>query len=149
MKTAYVVSLLINEEFDSNVVYHKNQIKLEQNCCFIIHKSPGNHQKDVFLDDMGKWERGRNKDVKYGEGVDKSIEKALDENEEEYNKIWKIKRCIHSHHESRDFHRVIIFIEQKDFIFVQYYFDADKHPVNTFKRHVNLHSSKKSYKPIK
>ena len=33
-----------------------------------------------FLDGMGKWERGRIKDVKYGESVDNSIEKALDEN---------------------------------------------------------------------
>ena len=36
--TDYVVFLLINEECDSNVVYHKNQIKLEQNCFFIITK---------------------------------------------------------------------------------------------------------------
>ena len=28
--TTYVVSLIINEEFDSNVVCHKNQIKPEQ-----------------------------------------------------------------------------------------------------------------------
>ena len=65
------------------------------------------------------------------------------------NKIWNIKQCIHYHHESRDFHRVIIFIEQNDFIFVQYYFDDDKHPVNTFKRHGNSRSSKKSYKRTK
>ena len=47
--TAYVVFLLINEECDSNVVYHQNQIKLGQNCFFIIHKSSVNHQKDVFF----------------------------------------------------------------------------------------------------
>ena len=44
---------------------------------------------------------------------------------------------------------LIIFIEQKDFIFVQYYFDDDEHPVNTFKRHGNSCSSKKSYKRTK
>ena len=55
--TAYAVSLIINEEFDSNVVCHKNQIKPEQNRCFIIQKSSLNHQKDVFSDDMGRWER--------------------------------------------------------------------------------------------
>ena len=90
--TAYVISLIINEEFDSNVVYHKNQIKPEQNCCFIIQKSSLNHQKKtVFSDYMGRWERSRIKHLKYGESVDNSIEKLLDENEEEYNKIWNIK----------------------------------------------------------
>ena len=147
--TAYVVSLIINEEFDSNVVCHKNQIKPEQNCCFIIQKSSLNNQNDVFSDDMGRWERSRIKHLKYGENVDNSIEKVLDKNEEEYNKISNIKRCIHYHHESRDFHRVITFIEQKDFIFVLYYFDDDEHPVNTFKRHGNSRSSKKSYKRTK
>ena len=147
--TAYVVSLIINEEFDSNVVCHKNQIKPEQNCCFIIQKSSLNHQNDVFSDDMGRWERSRIKHLKYEENVDNSIEKVLDKNEDEYNKIWNLKRCIHYHHESRDFHRVIIFIEQKDFIFVLYYFDDDEHPVNTFKRHGNSRSSKKSYKRTK
>ena len=87
--------------------------------------------------------------MKYVESVDNSIEKVLDENEEEYNKIWNIKRCIHYHHESRDFHRVIVFIEQKDLIFVQHYFDNDEHLVNTFKRHGNSRSSKKSYKRTK
>ena len=110
--TAYAVSLIINEEFDSNVVCHKNQIKPEQNRCFIIQKSSLNHQKDVFSDDMGRWERSWVKHLKYGENVDNSIEKVLNENEEEYNKIWNIKRCIHYHYESRDFHRVIIFVRQ-------------------------------------
>ena len=58
-------------------------------------------------------------------------------------------RCKIALFEWRDFHRVIIFIEQKDFIFVQYYFDDDEHPVNTFKRHGNSCSSKKSYKRTK
>ena len=108
-----------------------------------------NHQNDVFSDDKGRWERSRIKHLKYVESVDNSTEKVLDENEKEYNKIWNIKRCIHYHHESRDFHRVIIFIEQKDFIFVQYYFDDDEHPVNTFKRHGNSRSSKKIHKRTK
>ena len=116
--TAYVVSLIINEEFDSNVACYKNQIKQEQNCCFIIQKSSLNHQKDGFSDDMGRWERSRIKHLKYGESADISIKKVLDENKEEYNKIWNIKRRIHFHHESRHFHRVVIFVEQKDFIFV-------------------------------
>ena len=58
-------------------------------------------------------------------------------------------RCKIALFEWRDFHRVIIFIEQKDFIFVQYYFDDDEHPVNTFKRHGNSHSNKKSCKRTK
>ena len=144
--TAYLISLIINEEFDSNVVCHKNQIKPEQNCCFIIQKSSLNHQKDVFSDGIGRWERSRIKHLKYEESVVNSIEKVLDENKEEYNKIWNIKRCIHYHHESRDFHRAIIFIEQIYFIFVQYYFEDDEHPVNTFKQHGISCSSKKSYK---
>ena len=55
----------------------------------------------------------------------------------------------HCHHDSRDFYGVIIFIEQKDCIFVQYYFDDEEHPVNTFKRHGNSRSSKKSYERTK
>ena len=76
-----VVSLIINEEFD-NVVCHKNQIKPEQNCFFVIQKSSLNHQKDVFSYDIGRWERSRIKHLKYGESFDNSIEKVLDENEE-------------------------------------------------------------------
>ena len=49
VNTADVVSLIINEEFDSNVVCHKNQFKAEQNCCFTIQKSSLNHQNDVFF----------------------------------------------------------------------------------------------------
>ena len=147
--TAYVVSLIINEEFDSNVVCHKNQIKPKRNCCFIIQESSLNHQKDVFSDDIGRWKRSRIKHLKYGESLNNSIEKVLDKNEDEYSKIWNIKQCIHYHHESRDFHRVIIFIEQKDFIFVQYYFDDDEHPLNTFKRHGNSRSNKKSCRRTK
>ena len=98
---------------------------------------------------MGRWMRSRIKHLNYVENVDNGIEKVLDENEKEYNKIWNIKRCIHYHHESRDFQRVIIFIEQKYFIFVQCYFDNDEHPVNTFKQHDNPRSSKISYKRTK
>ena len=108
--TTYVVSLIINEEFDNDVVCHRNQIKPEQNFCFIIQKSSLNHQKHVFSDDMGRWKRSQIKHLKYGESVDNSLEKVLDENEEEYNKIWNIKVCIHCHHENRDFHRVINYI---------------------------------------
>ena len=144
--TAYVVSLIINEEFDNNVVCHKNQIKSEQNCCFIIQKSSLNHQKDVFPDDMGRWERSRIKHLNMEKASIIVLEKYLTKMKRKNNKIWNIKQCIHYHHESRDFHRVIIFIEQNDFIFVQYYFDDDEHPVNTFKRHGNSRSSRKSYK---
>ena len=73
--------MIINEEFD-NVVCHKNQIKPEQNCFFVIQKSSLNHEKDVFSDDIGRWERSRIKHLKYGESFDNSIEKVLDENEE-------------------------------------------------------------------
>ena len=59
------------------------------------------------------------------------------------------KAMCHCHHESRDFYGVITFIEQKDCIFVQYYFDDDEHPVNTFKRHGNSRSSKKTYERTK
>ena len=44
---AYVVSLLVNEKFDCNVVCHKNQIKPKQNC-FMIQKSSLNHQNIFF-----------------------------------------------------------------------------------------------------
>ena len=84
--------MIINEEFD-NVVCHKNQIKPEQNCCFVIQKSSLHHQKNVFSDDIGRWERSRIKHLKYGESFDNSIEKVLDKNEEECNKIWNINRC--------------------------------------------------------
>ena len=40
-----------------------------------------------FSGDIGRWERSRIKHLKYVESVDNSIEKILDENEEEYNKI--------------------------------------------------------------
>ena len=57
--TGYVVSLLVNKAFNENKVCHKNQLKPSQNCCFIIKKSSSNHEKDVFSDDMGRWERSK------------------------------------------------------------------------------------------
>ena len=57
------------------------KIKLNQNI-FVIQKSSLYHQKDVFSDDIGRWERSRIKHLKYGESFDNSIEKVLDENEE-------------------------------------------------------------------
>ena len=97
-----------------------------------------------FLDNMGRWERSPIKHLKFRESVDNITEKVL-----ECNKIWDIKCCIRFHHESRDFHEIIICIEQQDFISVHNYFDDVKHPVNTLKQHDNSCSNKKLYKRSK
>ena len=91
-----------------------------------------------FLDNMGRWERSPIKQLKFRESVDNITEKVL-----ECNKIWDIKCCIRFHHESRDFHEIIICIEQQDFIFVHNYFDDVKHPVNTYS--MIIHALIKNY----
>ena len=54
-----------------------------------------------------------------------------------FENTWKVRRYIHYHHKSRDFHRVIIFVEGSDFIFVQYYFDGEEHEIDTSNPHGN------------
>ena len=60
-----------------------------------------------------------------------------------FENTWKVRRYIHYHRISRDFHRVTIFVERSDFFFVQYYFDGEEHEIDTSNTHGNSNVTKK------
>ena len=71
-------------------------------------------KKDVFSGNLGRWERSGSKSLKFGESIDGFLEKIIDEQEENFDHIWHVKRFIYYHHESKDFHGVMIFIDGMD-----------------------------------
>ena len=57
--------------------------------------------------------------------------------------------ALHYHRKSRDFHRVTIFVEGTNFIFVQYYFDGEEHEIDFSNPHGNSNVTKKPYRRTK
>ena len=98
---------------------------------------------------MRRWERSKTKSLKYGKSIDGFLEKINDGQEVDFDHIWNVKRFIYYHHQSEDFHRVMIFIDGVDYIFVQYYFEDEEHLVNITKQHSNSKSNAKSYRRTK
>ena len=47
----------------------------------------------------------------YGKSIDGFLEKITDEQEVDFDDIWNAKCLIHYHHESKDFHKIMIFID--------------------------------------
>ena len=88
----------------------KTKSKLLLYCQEITLKS----KKDVFLGNLWRWEQSRTKSLKYGKSIDRFLEKVIDDQEVDFGHIWHVKRFIYYHHESKDFHGVVIFIDGMD-----------------------------------
>ena len=71
-------------------------------------------KKDVFSGNLRRWERSGTKLLQFRESTDGFLEKIIDEQEENFDHIWHVKRFIYYQHESKDFHGVMIIIDGMD-----------------------------------
>ena len=111
--TTYVVTLLVLTKFDDNVICTKNPVRPQKNCIFIVRKSSLEDERDIFSvsDGMGHWEKSKTKTMLFGKNRDNKIVRVLPEDDCFFENTWKVRRYIHYHRKSRDFHRVTIFVE--------------------------------------
>ena len=130
---------------------HKEPSQTQKNCIFIVRKSSLEDERDIFSvsDDMGHWEKSKTKTMLFGKNRDNKIVRVLPEDDCFFENTWKVRRYIHYHRKSRDFHRVTIFVEGTNFIFVQYYFDGEEHEIDTSNPHGNSNVTKKPYRRTK
>ena len=142
--TTYIVTLLVLTKFDDNVICTKNPVRPQKNCIFIVRKSSLEDERDIFSvsDGMGHWEKSKTKTMLFGKNRDNKIVRVLPEDDCFFENTWKVRRYIHYHRKSRDFHRVTIFVEGTDFIFVQYYFDGEEDEINTSNSYGNTNVTK-------
>lgn len=68
----------------------------------------------------------------------------IDEQEVDFDRIWNLKRFIYHRHESKDFNKIMTFINGVDYALVQYYFDDEERYINITKQHDNSKSNTKS-----
>ena len=136
-------------EFSDSATCTKNPIRPQKNCIFIVRKSSLEDGREIFSDDMGHWEKSKTKTMLFGKNRDNKIVTVFPKHNCFYENTWKVLRYIHYHRKSCDFHRVTIFVDGTDFIFVQYYFDGEEHEIDTSNPHGNSNATKKLYRRTK
>ena len=120
-----IASLLIFQNFDKKQVCSRTPIRPLRNLSFIVQKSKLSHLDDIFSDDLGYWVKSKVKSIKY-EYLGDRVTSIVDRNDEKFENCYNIKRHIIYHHKSNNFHKVILTVENVDYIFLQYYFDQNE-----------------------
>ena len=149
-----IASLLRFQNFDKKQVCSRTPIKPLWNLCFIVHKSKLSHFSDIFSDELGHRVKSKAKSIKC-EYLEDQVISIVNRNDEKVEKCYNIKRHIFYHHKSNDFHKVILTVENVDYIFLQYYFDENEHKVdinapngNAKRLKTPLRSTKESVKDV-
>ena len=125
VSTADIASLLIFQNFDKKQVCSRTPIRPLRNLSFIVQKSKLSHLDDIFSDDLGYWVKSKVKSIKY-EYLGDRVTSIVDRNDEKFENCYNIKGHIIYHHKSNNFHKVILTVENVDYIFLQYYFDQNE-----------------------
>ena len=140
--TTYVVTLLVLTKFDDNVICTKNPVRPQKNCIFIVRKCSLEDKRDIISDDMGNRKKSKIKTMPFGKTETVKLWEFFPRTIVFFENTWKVQRYIHCHCKSRDFHRVTIFVEGSDFIFVKFYFDWEEHEIDTSNPHGNSNVTK-------
>ena len=148
VSTTDIASILIFQNFDKKQVCSRTPIRPLQNLCFTVQKSKLSHFDDIFSDDLGHWVKSKAKSIKC-EHLGDQIMSIVDRNDEKVEKCYNIKRHIFYHRKSNDFHKVILTVENVDYIFLQYYSDANEHEVDINPPHCNAKRLKKPHRHTK
>ena len=138
--TSSTVNLLMKVKFPQRGVRKTNPVKTSKNATFIVDKSFLESERDVFADDQGHWIKSKTKTFTFG-GTYVKIDKH---NQGSFDKVIKVTRYIYYSRSSPDFHRVVPFINESRYIFMQYYFDYGEHDIIVQQPHGN---SKRNTRP--
>ena len=111
------------------------------NVSLLIDKTKLPHENDVLCDLHGKWELSRKKLLDFVQ-VNSSLEKADATNMNNSNLIY-VQRRIYYNVDPRDFHKVLISVQNYSVVCLQYYFDDEEHEVIP----TNPHGNSKSIQP--
>ena len=148
VSTTDIASILIFQNFDKKQVCSRTPIRPLQNLCFIVQKCKLSHFDDIFSDDLGHWVKSKAKLIKC-EHLGDQVMPIVHRNDEKVEKCYNIKRHIFYHRKSNDFRKVILTVENVDYIFLQYYFDENVHEVDINAPHGNAKRLKKPHRRTK
>ena len=132
-----IVHMLVNKEFDSTKnVCTVNPRNARKNVGFIIARNSLGHERDVLNDGQGHWEKTKTKTILFGKNGD-DISKIRNDEEYIFAETFEVKRHICYHRPRKNFHRVVLFIENCEYIYVQYYFHGKLEFVEDWSPHGN------------
>ena len=130
-------------KFPQRSVCKANPVKTSKNPTFTVNKSFLESERDVFAYDLGHWIKSKTKTCTFGEN-DGTYVKTYEDNQGSFDKVIKVTRYIYYLRNSPDFHRVVVFINESRYIFMQYYFDNGEHDIIVKQPHGN---SKRNERP--
>ena len=116
----------MKKNFMESLVCKRNTLYSKKNATYIVVKQYLDHEKYVLSDDIGVWIKLRRKSFNFGKW-ESEFERISDNESEFYEERTKVIRYMHYLETRIGFYRVIVYAEESNFIFMQYYFDNLPH----------------------
>ena len=119
---------IVQLKYNKEQLCRRNPGICTSNACFLIDKSKLSHPDDILCDLHGKWELSKKKTIFYEYGEDLKLKKVEENSRGKMQRI-RVERSIYYNETAKDFHKVLVSVENHPVSCLQYYFDGEVHNV--------------------